>query len=244
VKNISWLNIWINLRLVLIIGAVIFLFSFTSDRNSKRRLQKSVVEFVGEDNQFVARQTVNNLLICNADSASALQKLNINLNKLEKTIESHRMISKSEVYVTIDGVLKTEVEQKTPMVRVFSPKGSFYIDYQGNTMPLSPLHSARILSVSGEFDSKKNQNLVDLFRLIYEDDFLKKNIIAIHFLSNGDLKMQSRSHNYELDFGKPINVEQKFNNYKAFFQKAVLDSTINNYKKITLRFNNQVVCTK
>jgi cell division protein FtsQ len=36
----------------------------------------------------------------------------------------------------------------------------------------------------------------------------------------------------------------KFKNYKAFFQKAVLDSSLYNYKKIDLRFTQQVVCTK
>jgi cell division protein FtsQ len=33
-------------------------------------------------------------------------------------------------------------------------------------------------------------------------------------------------------------------NYKAFFQKVVLDSSIKKYKKIDLRFTEQVVCTK
>ncbi|HEU4497334.1 MAG TPA: cell division protein FtsQ, partial [Flavobacterium sp.] len=32
--------------------------------------------------------------------------------------------------------------------------------------------------------------------------------------------------------------------YKAFFQKAVQDSLINNYKTVNLKFTQQVVCTK
>jgi cell division protein FtsQ len=38
-------------------------------------------------------------------------------------------------------------------------------------------------------------------------------------------------------------MEQKFKDYKAFFQ-AVLDSSLYKYKKIDLRFTKQVVCTK
>jgi cell division protein FtsQ len=41
-----------------------------------------------------------------------------------------------------------------------------------------------------------------------------------------------------------INVKRKFKNYKAFFQKAVLDSSLYKYNKIDLRFTEQVVCTK
>jgi cell division protein FtsQ len=56
--------------------------------------------------------------------------------------------------------------------------------------------------------------------------------------------MQNRNYDYTIDFGKIINIDRKFKNYKAFFQKAVLDSTLNNYKKINLKFTQQVVCIK
>ena len=56
--------------------------------------------------------------------------------------------------------------------------------------------------------------------------------------------MLNRKYNFKIDFGQLINVEQKFKNYKAFFQKVVLDSSIAEYKKIDLRFAEQVVCTK
>ena len=36
----------------------------------------------------------------------------------------------------------------------------------------------------------------------------------------------------------------KIKNYKAFFQKAVSDSTLNKYKRINLKFTKQVVCIK
>jgi cell division protein FtsQ len=39
-------------------------------------------------------------------------------------------------------------------------------------------------------------------------------------------------------------LNSKFNNYKVFFQKAVLDSSLYKYKIIDLRFARQVVCTK
>ncbi len=48
---------------------------------------------------------------------------------MEKTINKNPMIEKSEVYVTIDGVLKAVVKQKTPIARVFDNNGSFYYDY-------------------------------------------------------------------------------------------------------------------
>ena len=56
--------------------------------------------------------------------------------------------------------------------------------------------------------------------------------------------MTNRNFNYQIEFGKIINAEKKFKNYKAFFQKAILDSSLTKYKNINLKFTQQVVCTK
>jgi cell division protein FtsQ len=111
-------------------------------------------------------------------------------------------------------------------------------------MPLSDNFTARVPLVSGVINKKNNEELDQLFRVIYDDDFLKKNIIAIQIMPNGSLKMLNRNFDYQIDFGKIINAERKFKDYKAFFQKAVLDSSLYKYKKIDLRFTKQVVCTK
>ena len=44
--------------------------------------------------------------------------------------------------------------------------------------------------------------------------------------------MKNRNFDYEIEFGKTINVKKKINNYKTFFQKAALDSSLYKYKKI------------
>ncbi|WP_091432707.1 cell division protein FtsQ/DivIB [Flavobacterium degerlachei] len=235
---------WTNIRLVLMLGVVVFLFSFTSKRNENRKLTKSMVVFVGDNALFIKRETVNKLLIENKENASSIQKDKLDLNKLERSLDSNDLIEKSDVFVSIDGVLKAVVKQKTPIARVFNGNDSFYIDYEGGRMPLSDNFTARVPLVSGVINKKNNEELDQLFRVIYDDDFLKKNIIAIQIMPNGSLKMLNRNFDYQIDFGKIINAERKFKDYKAFFQKAVLDSSLYKYKKIDLRFTKQVVCTK
>lgn len=235
---------WITIRLVLMFGLVIVLFSFTSNRNEKRKLTKTKVVFVGENASFLKQETVNKLLIENNADASAIRKDKLDLNKLEKAVSSDPMVEKSEVFVTIDGVLKAVVKQKTPIVRVFDGKRSFYIDYKGNTMPLSANFTARVPLVLGVIRKQNSEALAELFRKIYDDEFLKKNIIAIQIMPSGSLKMLNRNFDYQIDFGGAKNVDAKFRNYKAFFQKAVVDSSLYKYRKIDLRFTQQVICTK
>lgn len=235
---------WTNIRLILMFSLVIFLYSFTSNRNNNRKLTKSTVVFVGDNAPFVDQETVNKLLIENNRDVKSIGKDKLDLNKLENALNTHEMIEKSDVFVSIDGALKAVVKQKTPIARFFDGDESFYIDFKGNRMPLSQNFTARVPLVSGGVNKKNSEKLAELFRIIYDDDFLKKNIIGVQIMPNGSLKMLNRNYNYQIDFGGTLRMNAKFNNYKVFFQKAVLDSSLNKYKTIDLRFAQQVVCTK
>ncbi len=235
---------WTNIRLILMISLVIFLYSFTSNRNNNRKLTKSIVVFVGDDAPYVSQETVNKLLIENNRDTKSIGKDKLDLNKLENVLNAHKMIEKSDVFISIDGVLKAVVKQRTPVARIFDGVNSYYIDYNGIKMPLSENYTARFPLVAGKIYNKNSKKLAELFRIIYDDEFLKKNIIGVQIMPNGSLKMLNRNYNYQIDFGGTLRMNAKFNNYKVFFQKAVLDSSLHKYKTIDLRFAQQVVCTK
>ncbi len=235
---------YINLRLLVILGLVIFLFSFSSKRNESRKLTKSEVIFVGENNLFVKQEMVNKLLIENYEAVTNIKKEKLNLNNLEKSIDQQPMIQKSQVFVSIDGVLSARVKQRNPIVRFINNDISYYVDYYGIKMPLSDFYTARVPLVSGEINDTFSEEYFDLFRMIYNDDFLKKNIIGMQILPNGSVIMKNRNFDFDIVFGLPINIEDKFKNYKAFYQKAFTDKSIYKYKNINLQFTSQVVCTK
>lgn len=235
---------WSTVRLLFMLTVVVFLYSFTGKRSIDRKITKAEVVFVGENQLFIDQKTVNKLLIENRTDPKTIGRDALDLNKLEKSIDAHPMIEKSQVSISVDGVLKAVVKQKTPIARIYDGGASFYIDYKGNKMPLSSNYTARVLLVSGEINDENRTDFAKLFRVIYDDVFLKKNIIGMQIMPNGSVLMLNRNYNFKIDFGQLVNVEQKFKNYKAFFQKVVLDSSIANYKKIDLRFAQQVVCTK
>ena len=235
---------WINIRLMLMIIAVISLFSFTSYRNSIRKIKKTEVVFVGENLLFIKPEMVNKLLIEKNNDLKTIHKVDLDLKKLEMSVNEQQMIQKADVFVSVDGVLKAVVKQKTPVARVFDETGSFYVDNEGSKMPLSDNYTARVPLLSGEIRVVKKEKLSEVLRMINEDEFLKKNIIGVQVLPNGSLIMANRNYDYKIDFGRTINIDRKFKNYKAFFQKAVSDSTLSKYKRINLKFTKQVVCIK
>jgi cell division protein FtsQ len=243
-KRLNWGNIWTNARLALLAGGLVFLYSFTQKRNGAREIVRTEVQFADPAAHFITKEAVDKLLIEKNRAGRSTAKEDLDLNKLEQSIDANPMVSKSEVFVTIDGTLRAVVKQKTPIARVNGEGGSFYLDYEGGRMPLSEVNSARVPLVSGDMRFVDGKKLCELFRMIYNDDFLKKNIIGVRILPSGSLLMDNRNFDYIIEFGKTINMRRKFDNYKAFFQKAASDSSIVKYKAINLKFTQQVVCTK
>ena len=235
---------WTNIRLVLMFSLVIFLYSFTSMKNNQRKITKVEVRFLDNTMPFITSETVNKLLIEKNNNAQTITKETLVLNKLENSVNKQALVEKAEVFVSVDGVLKAVVKQKTPLGRVSAENRSFYIDYQGDDMPLSANYTARVPLISGDVKRVKKEKLAQVLRTIYEDEFLQKNIIGVQVLPNGSLILENRNYDFGIDFGRMINIERKFNNYKAFFQKAILDSTLKNYRMINLKFTQQVVCIK
>ena len=60
---------WHSIRLVLVIFTMIFLYSFSSKRNSVRKINKIEIKFQSKENMFLTHQMVNNLLIQNLGDA-------------------------------------------------------------------------------------------------------------------------------------------------------------------------------
>lgn len=237
-------NIVINLQLLAILILVVFLYSFASNRNDKRKIAKPEIELLNSESPFVTHEMVNNLLKDNFGGSFSIQKDRVNLKKIEQNINKHNLIENSQVFLSVNGSFKTVIKQKIPIARVFYNNASFYIDYKGNKMPLSDNFTARVPLVYGDINTRYNQNFVALLQTIYQDDFLKKNIIGLKIASDGSIIMKNRNYSYDIIFGRPIHINKKYDNYKAFFQKAVQDTLIDYYKKVNLKFTKQVVCTK
>ena len=221
-----------------------FLYSFSSKRNSRKIIGKPTVEFKAGENNFLTHAMVNKLLIQNNESVQNKAKSVINLYGLENTVLQNPYVEEVAVFLTIDGQLKTTVKQRTPIARIIAGNSSYYIDKQGVNIPLSDNYSARVLLISGIENDENTKEILPLITLILDDNFLEKEIIGIEKMKNNEYQFSVRSGDYKIDFGKLTKIDVKFKKLKAFYNKTFVDKTIQNYKTITLKYHNQVVCTK
>ena len=124
------------IKFVLLIGLVVFLFSFTQRRNASRKLSKIKIEFLDENDPFITLSTVNKLLVVNHDSITGVDKETLDLKEMEFRLLENAMIREAQVYVTVDGILGAKIEQRNPIGRV-AASPNYYLDADGKKMDLS-----------------------------------------------------------------------------------------------------------
>jgi len=229
--------------MLLLIGLVVFLYAFTSSKNLARKVTNVEVEFVNNKYPFITDENVSKLLIQNKDSVTNVPKDILDLNELETALNSNPIIKNAEVYMSVNGQLTAKIEQKKPIARV-STNASYYIDDDGFYMPLSSNYSARVPLVTGQIEKNNLDNVFKVAKKIYKDEVLKKHVVEIHQNKDKTIYLKLRQNSFKVDLGNVKQLDKKFDNLKAFYQKAIKDKTLNTYSKVNLQFDNQVVCTK
>lgn len=229
---------------LVLISSLVFLYSFSSVKNSNKTIKEVEIEFIEGTNDFLTQSMVNKLLIQNQREVKNQAKSVIDLQGLEHAVLSNPYIEKATVYYTIDGMLKTIVKQRTPIARVNTFNSSYYIDKQGVEVPLSNNYSARVLLVTGEINKGELKEITDFVNVILADDFLKKEVIGIHKKQNKEFILSVRSGFYKIELGKLDQIRTKFTKLKAFYNSIGDYKTLEKYKTINLKYHNQVVCTK
>lgn len=240
IKKINWFDVFLGL----VIAAMFSLLAFANNRNNARYIEQIDVKLLSSNNHFITQESVEKLIIQTFPRDSKIVNSELNLKKIEDKLNKHSSIAQSEVFVDVDGKLHAEVTQKKAIARVINGSQSYYIDENGDKMPLSNQFSAHVPIVYGQLKPKNKEVFSKLLNQISEDEFLKTTITGIQINTDQSLIFTVRDYDYLVEFGHMKEIEKKFDNYKAFIQYSKNDTIIGYYKNVNLRFTEQVVCTK
>lgn len=222
---------------------VVFLYAFARVKNGARKVQTPKITFKGDDNLFITHENVSKLLIQNQPGMANKPKEIIDLNELETALNSNAMIKEAQVYMSVDGLVTAEIEQRQPIARV-STNASYYVDNEGLFMPLSTNYTARVPLVTGTVLKNDLETVYTIAKAIQEDEFLKQHVVEIQQNNDKTIDLMFRLNDFKIHLGTLDLLEKKINNLKAFYQKAYKDKTLSSYSLVNLKFDNQVICTK
>ena len=248
----KWMNIalwsFATLALIVLVGF--------SDVQQNKVLLKDVepIIFTEDGNFFVNKQEVEALVygFGYGNEQTALSKIDI--YNLETELEKNPSIKNADVYASINGVLHVKVQQRKPIVRIANTSGKqFYIDSDGQIMPLLNSFSARVLVANGALNASQSsegvlsEELAGIFELstaIVDHPFWNAQFTQIYRLPNGDLELIPKVGKHTILFGKPIDIDSKLKKLMVFYKEGLDKTGWNNYGTINLKFKDQVVCTK
>ncbi len=239
---------------------------------------RSTKNIVATDLEIVLHNTDENLFLNEAEVRKYLNERNdkilseryrnLRTEELEKALNAHQAIENAEVSEDLNGLVKLDITQRTPVLRIINKDGeSYYIDSQDKMMPLNDNYSAHVLIASGElfepYNSRyqwtveqiaKNKlfselslldDLLAVAKKINADTLLSAMIQQIYVNKERELEFYPLIGNHRIVFGENKDTGEKLNKLKLFYTEGLNKSdSWNKYATINLKYKNLVVCTK
>jgi cell division protein FtsQ len=178
----------------------------------------------------------------------------VNLNALEKYLQTIRWVKNVELFLDNTQTLQVKIEQRIPIARIFTASGSsFYIDKEGLQLPLKQLTVLR-LPVFTNFPSDQEKlskpdslllnDILHFTKAVETDSFFMAQTAQVNIATNGDFELVPSVGDHIVLIGSVENIEDKLNRLYTFYKKVWVQSGLNAYQVIDCRFDNQIVALK
>ncbi|MBR5542056.1 MAG: cell division protein FtsQ [Bacteroides sp.] len=197
------------------------------------------------DYGFISKREILKLLNSKKMSPIGKQIGEINTRQLEDELRKHPLIGNAECYRTSNNCIGIEITQRIPILRIMANNGeNYYIDDKAHTMPI-PNSAANVAVVTGYVDkSFATKELYEFGMYLQKNPLWKAQIQQINITFTKELELVPQVGNHIIFLGKPGNYENKFERLKTFYKKGLNEIGWNKYSRISLEFNNQIICTK
>lgn len=253
---------------VVVVIGLLTMLGFVNKGQQDVRFQSLEVSIDSRDgNYFIVEEDIEQMVYDLGYTPDILSISEVDIAHIERILRNNPSIKDADVYQSINGTVRIEIEQRKPIIRVFNESGeSYYIDETGWLMPLSSKYTSRVMVATGslheayalryntnmatlpqyeeELDNNILQQLYELAQFVEQDEFWKAQIIQVNVLENNELELIPRVGNHTIMLGTTNDLELKFKKLKIFYEEGLSKTGWNEYAQINLKFDNQVVCTK
>ncbi len=177
----------------------------------------------------------------------------INLKNLELRLKTNKFVKSCQVYADLTGKLNVIIQQNRPIARVidnYAPDA--YISEDGAILPLSERFTARVVLLEGNGLKKllrrnlqtdsTGKEYFKLLQYIDNERFFKALIAQINISEDGSIRMYPQIGRQVIEFGKPEDLEPKFEKIRLFYQKILPVQGWNRYSRVSVAYKNQIIC--
>ena len=250
-----WQTILVSVLWSIAGAALIVLFVVAWNAKEEKKCTSIQIELVGENTAALFMDEIEILQIMHEQGVKEGQSIGeVNLNTLEKYLETIRWVKHVELFLDNAQVLQVKIEQRIPIARIFTASGnSFYIDKEGLQLPLKQLTVLR-LPVFTNFPSDQEKlakpdslllnDILHFTKAVATDSFFMAQTAQVNIAVNGDFELVPTVGDHLVLMGSVENIEDKLNRLYTFYKKVWVQSGLNAYQVIDCRFDNQIVALK
>ena len=184
---------------------------------------------------------VNKLLTQNLSGELVLKKDGLDLNILENRMNSIPEVENVELYVNLKKNLFLTITERKPLFKVESSP-PYFSDSNGILFNFKALDSLEVPSFKTSSSTLSLGTTAKFIKNLKADIFLNSELETI-FLKNNTYEIKLKSYDFKIIFGKPTNVKTKIKKLKVFCALKNIRDSIDDYIKINLSYNNQIVAS-
>ncbi len=248
----------INIRReVKVAGALLvlsFLIAFSERKQGGVACQAVVVELDNvHENHFLDEADILRLVDHSGQAIKGVSLNRIDLKALEEKIMYDKHILDAELYGDLKGNLIVNVELRRPIARIIQEDApDAYIAEDGTVMGVSDKYTSRVVLVSGPFVKRllqaenltrleEGRHLLQMIRYINDDRFWKAQVAQLDIDSKGKVTLYPQVTGQKVEFGKPENIEQKFEKLMVFYKEILPQRGWTRYDRVNLEYEGQVI---
>jgi cell division protein FtsQ len=168
----------------------------------------------------------------------------VKTESMENVIKNNSFVKSVESYITPSGNVCLKIDQRIPKFRVIGSE-NYYIDTERTRVPITDNFTAYIPIVTGKVSEEfAKGELFDFMTFLDKNSFWNAQIEQVNVLHNNKIEFVTRVGDTIVLLGSLDDYKTKLDKLQKLYTEAFNVIGWDRYKKIDLRYNGQIVCTK
>lgn len=217
---------------------------------------ESVVVRPHTENESVVLTQNDVVLMMSAKNIKVVGKKikDIDLEPITKMLESNPYIEKVNFVHFAGNRLMIDYKLRTVILHVFDADGNQYlVDANGQLLPNSNKMQDNLIIANGNIHQSYKKGtqaqsyllqMVNLTKLILNDDFCKAQFRQIYLNGNHQMELIATVGKQVILFGSDANAQEKLFNLKQVYQNGITRKGYDRYAQLDVRYKNRIIAQR
>jgi len=255
IKQHKWLNtlIWVGMLM-----ALVFIYSWLSKKENNNIVKKIKIE-IDRENDIAFLDSFEVLKIAKGynleNNILGVSNKQLEIDKIEEQLEFNPFVANADVSIDVSGTLLIKIMQRSPMLRIYNnSRQTYYVAKNGYKFPVNSNYSPRVMVANGKIaetlmdsayiNTQVMKDLLAISSYCAKDKFWNSQIEQLYVDNYLDINLIPKVGSHIIVFGSAAQMEDKFLRLKTFYKNGLNNIGWQEYKKINLKFSNQIVAEK